>query len=117
MNSTSNATTACVLEQFVVWSPACPSAFISEYKANSIAFSMTYYMLLFLHCRNFAVRLVKGDFEVKVSNSIMMIDITFMLASLFCLVRWSNYNSVHHNDSCIAEICGDLRLSFVLIAM
>ena len=70
-----------------------------------------------LHGRNFAVRLVKGDFEVKLSNSIMMIDIALMLASLLCMVKWSNYNTIHHNDSCIAGVAGDLRLSFILIAM
>ena len=70
-----------------------------------------------LHGRNFAVRLVKGDFEVKLSNSIMMIDIALMLASLLCMVKWSNYNTIHHNDNCTADIAADLRLSFILIAM
>ncbi len=70
-----------------------------------------------LHGRNFAVRLVKGNFEVKVSKSIMMIDIAFMLASLCCLICWSNYNTIHHHDGCIAGVAADLRLSFVVIAM
>ena len=118
MNITSNGTTAsCVLEQFVPWSPACPSAFIARYKAISMAFAIVYAGLLMLHGRNFAVRLVKGDFEVKVTNSIMMIDISFMLASLWCLVSWSNYFSTHHDDGCIAGVAGDLRLSFVVVAM
>ena len=117
MNSTYNSTTSCVLEEFVPWSPACPSTFIAQYKAISMAFAIVYAGLLMLHGRNFAVRLVKGDFEVKVSNSIMMIDIAFMLASLFSMVKWSNYFSIHHNDSCTAEIAGDLKLSFILIAM
>ncbi len=106
-----------MLEEFVPWSPSCPPAFIAQYKANSMAFAIVYAGLLMLHGRNFAVRLLKGDFEVKVSNPIMMIDIAFMLASLFALVKWSNYKSNHHYDSCIAEIAGDLRLSFILIAM
>ena len=117
MNSTYNSTASCVLEEFVPWSPACPSAFIAQYKANSMAFAILYAGLLMLHGRNFAVRLVKGDFEVKVSNPIMMIDIAFMLASLCSLVRWSNYLTIHHNDSCIAVIASDLRLSFILVAM
>ena len=118
MSSTYNLTTAsCVLEEFVPWSPACPSAFIAQYKANSMAFAIVYAGLLMLHGRNFAVRLVKGNFEVKVSNSIMMIDITFMLSSLFCLVMWSNYYGVHHNDGCTAGVAGDLRLSFAMIAV
>ena len=117
MNFTSNSTAHCVLEEFVPWSPACPSAFIAQYKANSMAFAIVYAGLLMLHGRNFAVRLVKGDFEVKVSNPIMMIDIAFMLASLCCMVKWSNYFSIHHNDSCIADIAGDLRISFGFIAV
>ena len=119
MNVTYNSTTAsCVLEQFVPWSPACPSAFIAQYnKANSMAFAIVYAGLLMLHGRNFAVRLVKGDFEVKLSNPIMMVDVALMLASLLCMVKWSNYKSIHHNDSCTAEIAGHLRLSFILIAM
>ena len=117
MNVTSNGTTSsCVLEEFVPWSPACPSAFIAQYKANSMAFAIVYAGLLMLHGRNFAVRLVKGDFEVKVSNPIMMIDIALMLASLLCMVKWSNYNANHHDDTCAAEISADLRVSFVLIA-
>ena len=106
-----------MLEEFVPWSPACPSAFIAQYKANSMAFAIVYAGLLMLHGRNFAVRLVKGNFEVKVSNSIMMVDVALMLASLLCMVKWSNYKSIHHNDSCTAEIAADLRLSFILIAM
>ena len=118
MTSTSNSTTSsCVLEQFVPWSPACPSAFIAQYKANSMAFAIVYAGLLMLHGRNFAVRLVKGNFEVQVSNRIMMVDIALMLASLLCMVMWSNYNAIHHNDSGIADIAGDLRLSFGFIAM
>ncbi len=118
MNSTSNFTTApCVLEEFVPWSPACPSSFIAQYKAISMAFAIVYAGLLMLHGRNFAVRLVKGNFEVKVSNSIMMIDIAFMLSSLCCLVKWSNYKTIHHNDSCTAAIASDLRLSFILVSM
>ncbi len=118
MNSTYNVTTAlCVLEEFVPWSPSCPSAFIAQYKSISLAFAIVYAGLLMLHGRNFAVRLVKGNFEVKVSNSIMMMDIAFMLSSLCCLVRWSNYFSIHHNDGCTAEIAGDLRLSCIFIAM
>jgi hypothetical protein len=118
MNSTSNATTAsCVLEEFVPWSPACPSSFIAQYKAISMAFAIVYAGLLMLHGRNFAVRLVKGNFEVKASNSIMMVDIALMLASLFSMLMWSNYYGVHHNDSCTAEIAGDLKLSFALIPM
>ncbi len=117
MSSAYNVTTAsCVLEEFVPWSPACPSAFIAQYKANSMAFAIVYAGLLMLHGRNFAVRLVKGDFEVKVSNAIMMVDISLILASLLCLVKWSNYNANHHDDSCAAEISADLRVSFVLIA-
>jgi hypothetical protein len=116
--STSNVTTAsCVLEEFVPWSPSCPSAFIAQYKANSMAFAIVYAVLFMLHGRNFAVRLVKGDFEVKVSNSIMIMDIAFMLTSLLCMIMWSNYNSIHHNDSCIADVAGDLRVSFAFIAM
>ena len=117
MNSASNSTAACVLEQFVLWSPACPSAFIAKYKANSMAFAIVHAGLLMLHGRNFAVRLVQGNFEVKVSNSIMMVDIALMLSSLCCLVMWSNYFSIHHNDGCIAGVAGDLRLSFMLIAV
>ena len=118
MNVVSNFTTApCVLEQFVPWSPACPSAFIAQYKANSMAFAIVYAGLLMLHGRNFAVRLVKSDFEVKLSKSIMKNDIPFMLASLLCVISWSNYFSIHHDDSCLAEIAGDLRLSFGFIAM
>ncbi len=71
-----------------------------------------------LHGRNFGVRLVKGNFEVKVSNSsIMMVDVALILASLLCMVMWSNYYTIHHNDSCIAGVAGDLRVSFVVIAM
>ncbi len=118
MNVTSNSTnTSCVLEQFVPWSPACPSAFIAQYKANSMAFAIVYAGLLMLHGRNFAVRLVKGNFEVKVSNPIMMVDITLMLTSFVCMLTWSNYNTIHHNDGCSAGVAGDLRLSFVIIAM
>ena len=81
-----------------------------------MAFAIVYAGLLMLHGRNFAVRLVKYNFELKVSNPIMMIDIALMLASLCCMVTWSNYNTIHHDDSCTAEIARDLRLSFVLIA-
>jgi hypothetical protein len=117
MNITSNSTTAsCVLEEFVPWSPSCPSAFIAQYKAISMAFAIVYAGLLMLHGRNFAVRLVKGNFEVKVSNSIMMIDIALMLASLFSMMKWSNNRTIHHNDGCSAQIGGDMRLSFLLIA-
>ncbi len=70
-----------------------------------------------LHGRNFGVRLVKGDFEVKVSNPIMMVDITLILASFVCMLVWSNYMSIHHDDGCSAGVAGDLRLSFILIAM
>jgi hypothetical protein len=82
-----------------------------------MAFAIVYAGLLMLHGRNFAVRLVKGDFEVKVSNSIMMIDIAFMLSTLCCLVTWSNYFSIHHDDGCVAGVAGDLRLSFGIIAL
>ncbi len=118
MNSTSNLTAvSCVLEEFVPWSPACPSAFIAQYKTNSMAFAIIYAGLLMLHGRNFAVRLVKYNFEVKVSNSIMMFDIALMLTSLCSMLMWSNYNGVHHDDSCTAGIAGDLKLSFALIPM
>ena len=116
MNSTSNSTASCVLEEYVPWSPACPSAFIALYQFTSMAFAIVYSGLLMLHGHNFAVRLVKGDFEVKISNSIMMVDIAFMLASLLGVLLWSNYFCVHHDDSCTADIAGDLRLSFILSA-
>ncbi len=117
MESTSNVTSSCVLEDFVPWSPSCPPAFIAKYKANSMAFAVVYVLLLILHGRNFAVRLVKGKFEVKMSNAVMMMDIAFMLCSFLSLVRWANYLSIHHDDSCISSIAGDFRVSFVLIAM
>ncbi len=117
MNSTSSSTSSCVLEEYVPWSPACPSAFIALYQSISMAFAVAYTGLLMLHGHNFAVRLVKADFEVKMSNSIMMVDIALMLASLLGILRWSNYYGVHHHDSCTAEIAGDLRLSFILIAL
>ena len=117
MDSAANSTPSCVLEQFVPWSPACPSAFIAQYKAISMAFAIVYVLLLMLHGRNVAVRLLKGSFEVKVSNAVMMMDIAFMLCSFLSLVRWSNYFSIHHNDGCISSVAGDFRLSFVFIAM
>ena len=115
MNSTSNS--SCVLEEFVVWSPSCPSSLKENYKAISITFAVVYACLLMIHGRNFAVRLVKDNFKVKVSNSIMMIDIALMLICLFSMVMWSNYNGIHHYDGCTAEIAGDLRLSFGFIAL
>jgi hypothetical protein len=117
MNSTSNSTTPCVLEQFVPWSPSCPSGFIAQYKANSMAFAIAYYLLLMLHGRNFAIRLVKGNFEVKLSNSIMMSDFAQVFSSLFCMIFRSNHNSIHHDDGCVAATACDLRLSFMLIAL
>jgi hypothetical protein len=117
MNSTYNTTTPCVLEEFVVWPPSCPSAFVDKYKANSMAFAIVYTGLLMLHGRNFAVRLVKGNFEVKLSNSIMMSDISSLLTALFSMIAWSNYNTIHHDDSCIADIAGDLRVACVLISV
>ncbi len=116
MSSTSNSTSSCVLEEFVPWSPACPSAFIAQYQSISMAFALVYTGLLMLHGHNFGVRLVKVDFEVKMSNSIMMVDIAFMLASLLGILQWSNYYGVHHDDRCTADVAGDLRLSFILIA-
>ena len=114
MTSTYNS--SCVLEQFVVWSPSCPSSLTENYKAISITFAVVYTCLLMIHGRNFAVRLMKDNFKVKVSNSIMMIDIALMLICLLSMVMWSNYKSIHHNDGCVADIAGDLRLSFIMIA-
>ncbi len=117
MNPISHVTATCVVKQFVPWSPSCPPDFIANYKANSMAFAVVYVLLLMLHGRNFAVRLVKGNFEVKMSNAVMMMDIAFMLCSFLSLVKWANYFSIHHDDSCISSVAGDFRLSFVLISM
>jgi hypothetical protein len=115
MNSTSSS--ACVLEEFVVWSPSCPRWFIDQYKAISITFLGIYTFSLMLHARNLAVRLMKEKLKFKMSDSIMMADVAFVLASLSCMLEWSNYNTVHHNDFCIADIAADSRFSFALISM
>jgi len=115
MNSTSNA--SCVLEEFVVWSPSCPSWFIDQYKANSIIFVLVAGCLLMLHTRNFAVRLVKENFKVKLSNTNMMADIAFMMASLLSVITFSNFKSFHYDDGCVASVAGDLRLTFILLAV
>ena len=117
MNSTSNTSaSACVLEEFVVWSP-CPPWFIDQYKAISITFVVASAGLLMLHTRNFAVRLVKENFKLSMSNSIMMNDVAWMLASLFSMITFSNYKSIHYDDGCTAAVTGDLRLSFIIIAL
>ncbi len=115
MNSTSSS--ACVLEEFVVWSPSCPRWFIDQYKAISITFVVAAACLLMLHTRNFAVRLVKENFKLRMSNSIMMADVAWMLSSLFSMMTFSNYKSIHFDDGCTAAVAGDLRLSFIVIAL
>jgi hypothetical protein len=118
MNSTSNiSASTCVLEEFVVWSPSCPPRFIDQYKAISITFVVAAAGLLMLHTRNFAVRLVKENFKLRMSNSIMMNDVAWMLASLCTIMTFSNYKSIHYDDGCTAAVTGDLRLSFLIVAM
>lgn len=111
-----NAT--CVLETHVPWPPsACPEWFVERYQTISIVWASLHTGSLIVHSRNFAVRLVKENFKVSLSNYVIMTDVAVMLSCFFSIVTYSNMYGVHHDDGCTAAIANDLRLSFLLIAL
>jgi hypothetical protein len=61
--------------------------------------------------------LVKENFNLRMSNSIMMNDVAWMLSSLVSMMTFSNNSSIHFDDGCTAAVAGDLRLSFIVIAL
>ena len=116
MNSTGNET--CVLlARYVLFPPSCPSSLIENYKAISLSFALAYGTMVIVHARNLAVKVVKHDFQVRWSNSSLVVDLLILLGALSCLVQFSNYLKYHHDDNCVAELAEDLRTSFITIAL
>ncbi len=112
MNSSSDG---CRLTRFNVWPDSCPPSFIETYKAVSIMLAIAYTIPVLLHVRNLGVRIVKHKFNIKTSNTPMMIDITSTLVAAFSLLYYTNMGGYHHKDGCMAEIAGDLRISLCIL--
>jgi hypothetical protein len=77
---------------------------------------MLYAIMFLIHGRNFALRLIKFDMKIKLSNHIMMIDIYLLLASMCGMIQFTNWGGHHYKDKCTAYIAGAFVTPFIIIS-
>ncbi len=115
MNGTSG-NTSCIIPRYKESLYRCSEDIQLHYKVVSFTLASIHTVLLSLHLKNWALRILQANFKINFGQVSTTLNIFNVVGCISGIVSMSNFRSIHHSDHCASDVSMDMTTS-ILIAI